>query len=107
MSSLMKGRPIKFRLLEYMHENGTKWNYEIIPDIMADYNLTGDYYRDCINYDLIELAASGFLKAEQSIVDTEGIFRKNRAIFEYSLTDLGEQQYNWLVNNIKKGEVNE
>lgn len=97
----MVGRPVKFRILEYLYENGTTWNYKLIPDIMAEYGMKGDLERDNMNYDLIEMAASGFINPEQTIIDTEGVFRKDRPIFEYSLTNLGREQYEWLLGKIK------
>ena len=97
---MMEGRPVKFRLLEYLHEHGTVWNYDLIRAVMDEYGMKSDYERDCLNFDLIELAASGFIEEVSIELDTEGKVRKDRAIFEYRISSAGETEYQWLVSNI-------
>ncbi len=104
----MIGRPVKFRLLEYLHQNGPTWSNKIIPDVMSEYGMTSDLDRDNMNYDLIELAASGFISSSETVIDTEGKFRKDLPMFKYGLTKIGEEQYEWLAKNVKaRGGPNE
>ncbi|MGD9779998.1 hypothetical protein [Methanomethylovorans sp.] len=82
--------PIKFRMLELFSDEQPHWNYEIVQKIQKEYNLTGDFYRDSINFDLIELASGGMLKGIESKVDDEGIYKKGFLLHKYAITDFGK-----------------
>ncbi|MDG6244945.1 MAG: hypothetical protein QCH31_11260 [Methanolobus sp.] len=82
-------RPIKFRILE-LCDNSGKWNYEIVQQIQKEYGLKGDYWRDSINFDIIELASGGLLKDVEAKVDEEGIYKKGFLLHKYVLTDFGK-----------------
>ncbi|ETA68113.1 hypothetical protein V7O61_14585 [Methanolobus sp. WCC1] len=81
-------RPIKFRILELC--NGGKWNYEIVQQIQKEYGLKGNFQRDSINFDIIELASGGMLKDVEVKVDEEGIYKKGFLLHKYELTDFGK-----------------
>jgi hypothetical protein len=81
-------RPIKFRILELC--NGGKWNYEIVGQIQKEYGLKGNFQRDSINFDIIELASGGMLKDVEVKVDEEGIYKKGFLLHKYELTDFGK-----------------
>ncbi|MBR4503878.1 MAG: hypothetical protein IKP20_02755 [Candidatus Methanomethylophilaceae archaeon] len=97
---MMEGRPLKFRILERLYDGRSYWSYEIVPLIMEDYGMTTDYERDCVNFDMIEMATAGFIRTEKTELDSEGKFRKDRPVFLYSITDAGKKQFEWLVGNI-------
>ncbi|WP_406655945.1 hypothetical protein V7O62_08875 [Methanolobus sp. ZRKC2] len=80
-------RPIKFRILELCSDS--KWNYEIVQQIQKEYNLKGDFRRDSINFDIIELASGGMLKDVEVKVDEDGIYKKGFLLHRYVLTDFG------------------
>ena len=80
-------RPIKFRILELCKDG--KWNYEIVHQIQKEYNLKGDFHRDSINFDIIELASGGMLKDVEVKVDEEGIYKKGFLLHKYVLTEFG------------------
>ncbi len=82
-------KPIKFRILELFLDGKNYWNYEIVSRILMDYSLKGDYWRDSINFDLIELSSGGLLKIDDSRLDEEGIYKKNFVLYKYSITDFG------------------
>jgi hypothetical protein len=67
-------RPIKFRILELC--NSGKWNYEIVQQIQKEYGLKGNFQRDSINFDIIELASGGMLRDVEVKVDEEGIYKR-------------------------------
>ena len=81
-------RPIKFRILELC--NTGKWNYEIVEQIQKEYGLKGDFQRDSINFDIIELASGGMLEDIETKVDEEGIYKKGFLLHKYKLTDFGK-----------------
>jgi hypothetical protein len=83
-------RPIKFRILELCNKSGGAWNYEIVRQIQKEYNLKGDFQRDSINFDLIELASGGLLKDVEVKVDEEGIYKKGFLLHKYVITDFGK-----------------
>lgn len=96
----MKNRPIKFRMFELINEKGSVWNYEIVKQLQSEYDMNTDYGRDCLNFDLIEMHAAGFLEEEEIVLDTEGKFRKGRLLSRYKLTELGKGQLQNLIENI-------
>ena len=57
--------------------------------VLMDYDLKGDYCKDSINFDLIELSSGGLLKIDDSKLDEEGIYKKNFVLYKYSITDFG------------------
>ncbi|SDG39397.1 hypothetical protein SAMN04488589_2886 [Methanolobus vulcani] len=85
---MVGNRPIKFRILELC--NGGKWNYEIVEQIQKEYGLKGNFQRDSINFDIIELASGGMLKDVEVKVDEEGIYKKGFLLHKYELTDFGK-----------------
>ena len=88
----MSERPIKIRLLEIFNDGKEYWNYEIVQMIFREYGMSGDYDRDLINFDLIELASGGMLKDLEQKVDTEGIHKKNFLLHKYVITDFGKEK---------------
>jgi len=86
----MGNRPLKFRILELFLDEKEHWNYEIVSKIQEEYNMKGDYHRDSINFDIIELASGGMLKDTEQKVDEEGIYKKNFLLHKYVITDFGK-----------------
>jgi hypothetical protein len=85
-----KNRPIKFRILELFLDGEEHWNYEIVSKIQSEYNMQGNYGRDSINFDIIELASGGMLKDVEQKVDEEGIYKKDFLLHKYVITDFGK-----------------
>jgi len=83
-------RPIKFRILEILLDGKERWNYEIVSKIQEEYNMQGDYNRDSINFDIIELASGGMLKDVEQKVDEKGIYKKDFLLHKYVITDFGK-----------------
>lgn len=85
-------KPLKFRILDLYINGGSFWNYEVISKIQEEYQLKGDYRRDSINFDLIELSSGGLLQVDEIGVDEEGFYKKGFAVYKYSITDFGRQR---------------
>ena len=83
-------RPIKFRILELCNSGDGKWNYEIVQQIQKEYGLKGNFQRDSINFDIIELASGGMLKDVEVKVDEDGIYKKGFLLHKYLITDFGK-----------------
>ncbi|WP_135612610.1 hypothetical protein [Methanococcoides sp. AM1] len=83
-------QPIKFRILELFLDDKEHWNNEIVNQIQDEYNLQGNYWRDGINFDIIELTSGGMLKAMETKVDEEGTYKKNYLLHKYMITDFGK-----------------
>lgn len=73
-----------------MCNNEGKWNYEIVQQIQKEYNMKGNFSRDSINFDIIELASGGMLKDIESKVDEDGIYKKGFLLHKYVITDFGK-----------------
>jgi len=102
----MEGRPYKFRILEMLECGGPMWNREIVKQLQAEYDMPSDYYRDCLNFDLIEVAASGMIAEEQAEVDTGGSFREGHLLIKYHITPIGRDLLSELKTKVRhrKGE---
>jgi hypothetical protein len=86
----MGNRPIKFRILELFLDEKEHWNYEVVSKIQEEYDMQGNYNRDSINFDIIELASGGMLKDLEQKVDSEGIYKKDFLLHKYVITDFGK-----------------
>lgn len=89
MNEVSGNRPIKFRILELLLDGNERWNYEIVSQVQKEYNMQGNYNRDSINFDIIELASGGMLKDLDQKVDDEGIYKKGFLLHKYVITDFG------------------
>ena len=85
-------RPIKFRILELFLDGNEYWNHEIVSKIQEEYDMTSNYGRDSINFDIIELASGGMLKDLEQKVDEGGIYKKDFLLHKYVITDFGRSR---------------
>ena len=88
----MSEKPIKIRILEIFKDGQPRWNHDVVSLILREYSMSGDYNRDVINFDLIELASGGMLADLEQKVDTEGIYKKNYLLHKYAITDFGREK---------------
>lgn len=88
----MSNRPLKIKILEIFNDGKPHWNYEIVEAIFKEEGMSGNYNRDLVNFDLIELASGGMLKDINQKVDTEGIYKKDFLLHEYVITDFGKEK---------------
>lgn len=90
----MSQKPIKMRLLEYMSDGIERWSNEIIEVACREYGISMDnaVSRDYVNFDLIELAANGFLKDVDEKIDTEGTYKKDALLHKYVITGTGKSR---------------
>lgn len=103
---MMEGRPYKFRMLEILDEQGEVWNSDIVRQLQKEYNMPKDYDRDCLNFDLIEVAASGMICESDAKIDEEGDFKKDSLLIKYRITHIGKELLAELKSKVKprKGE---
>jgi hypothetical protein len=101
---MMEGRPIKFRILEIL-ETAPMWNSDVVKQLQSEYGMPSDYHRDCLNCDLIEVAASGMIGEVEARIDTEGKFKKDNLLTLYGITPIGVEQLSELKAKVrhKKG----
>ncbi|MDR2944193.1 MAG: hypothetical protein LBU81_03800 [Methanosarcinales archaeon] len=88
----MGERPLKIRILEIFKDGQPRWNYEIVDMIFKEYGMTGNYDRDLINFDLIELASGGMLSDLEQKVDAKGVYKKDFLLHKYVITDFGKEK---------------
>lgn len=101
---MFEGAPLKFRILGILSE-GEKWNYEIVKQMQDEYNMHSDYERDCINFDIVEIASNGMVDVTDIKLDEEGFYKKDALLQKYSLNNRGKEEIEWLKGNMKKKEV--
>jgi hypothetical protein len=87
---MMEGRPYKFRILEILKDQGPMWNSDLVKQLQGEYKMPSNYYRDCLNFDLIEVAASGMIYEIEAKVDTEGSYKKDSLLLKYKISHMGE-----------------
>jgi len=99
----MVGRPVKFRILELLADGEELWNYEIVNTLMTEYNGKSNFQRDSFNFDLVEVAASGFIVSVDSKIDEDGsLLREGTLLSKYKITAIGKGQYDDLVVKTSK-----
>nr|WP_304364501.1 hypothetical protein [Methanosarcina sp. KYL-1] len=76
--------------MELLLDGKEHWNYEIVSRIQKEYDMQGNYNRDSINFDIIELASGGMLKDVEQKVDEAGIYKKGFLLHKYVITDFGK-----------------
>ncbi len=81
--------PIKFRILQLFKDGEPHWNNEIVTQLQAEYDMAGDYGRDSINFDIIEVAAGGMIKEIEVMIDADGIYKKGALLHRYEVTPFG------------------
>ena len=99
---MMKGQPLKFRILELVAEEGPLWTNEIVNKIGMEYGMRSDYQRGMINYDGVEMVSAGFLSEGESKIDTEGVYREGRLLTLYSITGLGKSTLEDLKSKVRE-----
>lgn len=96
---------MKFRIMEVLSDGAEMWNYDLVKMLMEEYGEKSGFQRDSINFDLIELQASGFIEPTESKIDIDGTFRQDALLNKYKITDLGMSQYEELCSKIKIKEA--
>ena len=90
---MMQNTPIKFRILEYVHDNPEFWTNQIVSTLQTEYSMNTEHGRDMINYDLIELVSAGLIREGESKID-DGTYKNGSLVTQYTLTNLGEDYLN-------------
>jgi hypothetical protein len=105
-TAMMEGRPYKFRILEILDAEGPMWNDDLVRKLQSEYGMPSDYNRDCLNFDLIEVAASGMMCEMDAKIDHEGSFRKDCLLTKYKITPIGLDLLNELRSKVmpRRGE---
>jgi hypothetical protein len=101
---MMEGCPYKFRILEILDLDGPMWNSDLVRKLQGEYKMPSDYYRDCLNFDLIEVAASGMVYEMDAKIDTDGEFRKDSLLIKYKLTQIGSVLLSELRSSVRSSK---
>lgn len=102
---MMEGLPVKFRFLELFVEAEKAWNSDVIPIMQKEYGMENTYGRDVLNYALIEMSASGFIKPVFMKEDEDGTYKKGAPLTQYEITDIGRKQFDDLKKGVKLQKV--
>jgi hypothetical protein len=88
--------------MELVDDEGPLWTQEIVDKISAEYNMTSEYERAMINYDVVEMVSAGFLKEGDCKVDESGVYRQGKLLTQYSITKLGKATVEELKSKFKE-----
>jgi hypothetical protein len=102
---MMEGRPIKFRVLEVLCNADEIWSNDIVTQLQDEYQMNNNYGRDCLNFDLIEMEASGMIREIDAMIDEDGVFRKGALLHKYRITQLGRDLNADLQTKVKGGKA--
>jgi len=102
---MMEGRPIKFRVLEVLCDSGEMWSNDIVVQLQGEYGMENAYGRDCLNFDLVEMEASGMIREIDAKIDEDGVFREGALLRMYKITALGRELNADLQTKVKGGRV--
>ncbi|ADI74778.1 conserved hypothetical protein [Methanohalobium evestigatum Z-7303] len=87
----MAKRPFKFRLLELCTDEEPHWNNDLVNQVAKEYDSENNkFMKETLNFDLIELAAYGFLQDIEQKIDDEGVWLKGALLHKYVITDYGK-----------------
>jgi len=98
---MMEGHPYKFRILELLEINGSMWNSDMVRILQEEYKMPSSYHRDCLNFDIIEVAASGMIAEEDAMIDVDGSFKSGGLLTKYHITPIGIDLLNELKTKIR------
>ena len=85
----MEGRPFKFRILEILEDGGPCWNCDLVRKLQEEYHMPSNYQRDCLNFDVIEVAASGMVMEMEAKLDEDGSFKEGSLLVKYKISPIG------------------
>lgn len=76
-------------LLVELSKHESIWDSDLISKVLAEYNLSGNYWFKSLCVTLDELAAAGLIARIDSQLDEDILVSKVRVMFNYQLTDFG------------------
>ena len=79
------------------------WSNDLVIQLQEEYGMKSNYGRDCLNFDLIEMEASGMIVEIDALIDEEGKFRVGTLLHKYRITTLGRELNTDLQGKIRKG----
>ncbi|MDR3075137.1 MAG: hypothetical protein LBU30_03745 [Candidatus Methanoplasma sp.] len=102
---MMEGRPYKFRILEILDAGEAMWSCDVVRKLQEEYKMHSNYQRDCLNFDLIEVAASGMISETETKIDEDGSFKMNSLLVRYKITPIGKNLLDELKSKVKPMEA--
>jgi hypothetical protein len=85
---------IKGYILQLMARNGAMWDDDIATAVLADYGLTGDYWRGTVRMTLTDLVSNGLLDEVDSKIDTDKTTHAGEQVlrFRFCVNDFGAER---------------
>lgn len=80
---------MKGHLLETLAQNGRMWDYDLAEDVMAELELSGDYWYGTVRLTLTDLYSGGLIRECGTDVDPSKSRGQEKFLFRFELTDFG------------------
>lgn len=98
----MKGRPVKFRILEMFANEGRLWSYEVVDMVAKEYkDRSSRYGRNSTIWTLVELSAAGFIAEVDSKINDSTDYGTGGLFHRYGLTEIGRAELERLRGIVK------
>jgi len=85
----MKGRILQ--LINAQQDVGI-WDWQVADALLAEYGLSGAYWRGNTRVTLTDLFSSGIIESVEETLDDRAYFGKGRVLFKFRLNDFGRQR---------------
>ena len=85
---------MKGRILQLINEQQDKgiWDWQVTDAVMAEYGLSGAYWRGNTRVTLTDLFSSGIIESVEEELDDQAYFGLGRVLFKFRLYDFGRQR---------------
>ncbi|WP_415058352.1 hypothetical protein [Halopseudomonas sp.] len=85
---------MKGRILQLINEHQDKgiWDWQVTDAVMAEYGLSGAYWRGNTRVTLTDLFSSGIIESVEEELDDQAYFGLGRVLFKFRLNDFGRQR---------------
>lgn len=88
----MSSLHIKGYLLRLLSERGALWDNEIADAVLAEYGLSGEYWRGTVRLTLTDLYSGGLLDELETAMAPESAPGKEKLLFKFGLNDFGRER---------------
>ncbi|MCB5160759.1 hypothetical protein [Marinomonas algarum] len=85
---------MKGRLLQLIHDEQEEgiWDFQVTEAVMAEYGVSGAYWRGTTRVTLADLFSSGIIESMEEKLDEHAYFGTDRILFKFRLNEFGRQR---------------
>lgn len=85
---------MKGRILQLIHDQQHHgiWDWQVTDALMAEYGLSGAYWRGNTRVTLTDLFSSGIIESVEETLDDQAYFGAGRVLFKFRVNAFGRQR---------------